>query len=148
MNKIIIALTILVSSVAAQAQSNNFGEAGCGLGSIVMGKNDNQIIAATLNATGMQSFGITSGTSNCTDSGAVNSAQAVPVYIEVNKLALAKDAARGQGETLAGLAQLMGCDAKAFGTALKSNYNSIFVDTGMQPAAIQTQIVKASACGA
>jgi GTP-binding protein HflX len=59
-------------------------------------------------------------------------------------------AARGEGETLAGLAQLMGCNAKSFGTTLKSQYNKVFVETNMQPALIQSNIesLKPMACGA
>jgi hypothetical protein len=83
----------------------------------------------------------------------MKSGMAVPAFIEVNKIALAKDAARGEGETLAGLAQLMGCESKQFGSTLKVNYNKIFVESHMQPAQIQDSIVnsvqtnKQLACG-
>jgi hypothetical protein len=120
-----------------------------------MGSKDGQVLAATTNGSSYtQMFGITSGTSNCTDGGTVRSSYQVPLFIEVNRVALAKDAARGEGETLAGLAQLMGCQAKSFGPALKSNYDAIFVKTGMQPTAIrsgiETMVQKnhSQACGA
>jgi hypothetical protein len=77
----------------------------------------------------------------------------VPMFIEVNKLALAKDSARGQGETVAGLAQLMGCNPANLGHAMQANYKQIFVDTNMQPAAIEAginsmvQTHKTTACG-
>jgi hypothetical protein len=152
MKKILVILTMLVSSVSF---AKMYGEAGCGLGSIVMGKDGNQVLGATTNGTsGSQTFGISSGTSNCIDDGAMKSAMAVPAFIEVNKIALAKDAARGEGETLAGLAQLMGCNSKNLGTTLKSNYNKIFVDSHMQPSVIENSINntvqsnKSVACGA
>lgn len=152
MKKILVILTMLVSSVSF---AKMYGEAGCGLGSIVMGKDGNQVLGATTNGTsGSQTFGISSGTSNCIDDGAMKSAMAVPAFIEVNKIALAKDAARGEGETLAGLAQLMGCNSKNLGTTLKSNYNKIFVDSHMQPSVIENSINntvqsnKTLACGA
>jgi hypothetical protein len=147
---------ILVSLCGLSAMANaNYSDAGCGLGSVVMGKDGNQVLAATTNdSTYTQLFGITSGTSNCVDSGTVASARQVPVYIEVNRIALAKDAARGEGEVLAGLAQLMGCQQAPFGQALKSNYDNIFVKTGMQPSqirdGIETMVQKnhSQACGA
>jgi hypothetical protein len=132
---------IFVSLCSVNAMAAQFGEAGCGLGSVLFGANGNQVLAATTNGSSYtQIFGITSGTSNCTDGGRVRSSYQVPLFIEVNRVALAKDAARGEGETLAGLAQLMGCQEKSFGPALKSNYDAIFVKTDMQPSAIRTSI--------
>jgi hypothetical protein len=149
MNKIVI-LVISLFSVASMAAK--WGDAGCGLGMMVMGKDGNQILASTTNGTGTQSFGITSGTSGCVEDGAV--AQQVPLYIEVNKATLAKEAARGEGETLAGLAQLLGCKQEVFGPAMKSNYNQIFMKSEMAPNAIRSSIQKmvegnpAGTCGA
>ena len=147
-------LVLMISFGCMNAFARNFGDAGCGLGSVVMGKDGNQVLAATTNDTSYtQIFGITSGTSNCIDDGAVAAHREVPLFIEVNRVALANDAARGQGETLAGLAQLMGCQEHAFGQAMKSNYDSIFVKTSMQPNAIRSGIENmvqknhAQACG-
>ena len=157
----IVVVALLVSGVAhaqkkgllAQASGQGFGQAGCGLGSIVMGSDGNQILAATTNGTsGNQTFGITTGTLNCQQDGVFKSGKEVPAFIEVNKVALANDAARGQGETLAGLANLMGCNSQAMGSAMKKNYNQIFVETNMQPAAIEANInqvvAKNNVCGA
>ncbi len=152
MNKLLI---LMISFGAMNAFARSYGDAGCGLGSVVMGKDGNQILAATTNGTSYSNiFGITSGTSNCVDGGTVAINREVPLFIEVNRIALAKDAARGQGETLAGLAQLMGCQEQTFGQAMKSNYDSIFVKTSMQPSAIRTGIENmvqknhAQTCGA
>lgn len=137
--KYIIALMSLVS-VSAFAH-NHFGEAGCGLGTLVVGPSGNQIIAATTNGTsGSQTFGITSGTSNCTDHGAVKASNRIPMYIEVNKLALAKEASRGEGEAIAGLASLYGCDNAKLGAALKANYSQVFEESNMSPAVIRENI--------
>ncbi len=148
-------LTLMMLLVGTSAFAAAYGDAGCGLGSLVFGdeKGFSQVFAATINGTGVQTFGITSGTSNCVDQGAVKGAQAVPMFIEVNKVALAKDAARGEGETLAGLANLMGCNSKNLGPALKQNYKTIFVESKMDPSAIETginQVVTQNhqACGA
>lgn len=142
-----------VSLFAGSAFAAGYGDAGCGLGSQVMGpeKGAKQVLAATTNGTSAnQTFGITSGTSNCQEGGIFKSAKQVPAYIEMNKIALAKDAARGEGETLAGLSNLMGCDNAALGHAVKANYNDIFVQTNMDPSLIESAIKShaGNACGA
>lgn len=103
-----------------------YGVAGCGLGSIVIGPKPGmiQIGAATLNGTGMQTFGITTGTSNCD---IPEMGHQAAVFIEVNRETLAKDAARGQGDTVAGLAYILNCDdASALGQNLQQNFEKIF----------------------
>lgn len=79
------ALVLLIAGTA-HAQ---YGMDGCGLGSIVFG-NDNgtlkQVIAATLNGTGMQTFGITSGTSNCVSAGVVRDEREQAALAEVGKI--------------------------------------------------------------
>lgn len=152
MKTLVIALVSLFASVSFAKQ---YGEGGCGLGSMLLGKDGNQVLAATTNGTSYsQTFGISSGTSGCVDDGAVAQQKQVPAYIEVNKMALAIDASRGEGETLSGLAQLMGCNPASFGPAVKANYNKLFIDSNMNPAAIETGVRalvvenKAQACGA
>lgn len=102
-----------------------YGTAGCGLGSIVFGneRGFTQVFAATTNGTsGSQTFGITSGTSNCKDGD--GSAQN---FIESNRVALLNDAARGNGETIEVLSRLYGCtDSSALGQSLQSNFSGVF----------------------
>ncbi len=134
-------LVLLGLFLGLSAQASRYGEAGCGLGSMVMGAEGNQILAATTNGSSYSNlFGISSGTSNCTDDGAVAEGKQVPLYIEVNKMSLANEAAKGRGETLSGLARIMGCNETSFSSSLKSNYNKIFVETKMDNQAIQTEI--------
>jgi hypothetical protein len=89
-------------------------------------QNDNgkiQILAGLLNGTGMQSSGITSGTSNCVDRGSTASA----MYIAINQESLKKDIARGEGESLNGLSQILKCsDPAALNSTLQSHYSAIF----------------------
>lgn len=151
---VVVALLVSGSAYAqkkgllSQVSGQGVGQAGCGLGSVLMGADGNQILAATTNGTsGNQTFGISTGTLNCQQDGIFKTGKEVPAFIEVNKVALANDAARGQGETLAGLANLMNCDSQVMGSSMKKNYNKIFVDTNMQPAAIEANIV-AMGCGA
>ena len=73
-SKLVGALVVLLLATAAQADATtasgahkSYGTAGCGLGSLVFGDQPGiiQIVAATLNGIGGQTFAITSGTSNC-----------------------------------------------------------------------------------
>src|SRR5258708_2095831 len=95
---------------AAPAKGGHtYGAAGCGLGSMIISSGGIvQIFAATTNGTSAnQTFGITSGTSNCDDSEA--SASNTRVFVEANRVALAKDISRGSGEPIAGLASISHC---------------------------------------
>ncbi len=105
-----------------------YGPAGCGLGSMIFEPDSGftQIFAATTNGTsGTQTFGITSGTSNCDDaSGGAESAKA---FVQTNRAALAKDMARGHGETISSLSALAGCgDSAAVGSTLQGSFDRVF----------------------
>jgi hypothetical protein len=123
---VVIGTSLAASS--AMAQDRPYGTAGCGLGSIVFGAKPGiiQIFAATTNATfGTQTFGITTGTSNCVDDPGAMGATAS--FIETNREVLAKDIARGNGETIATLTTIGGCsDATAVGKTLQARYRDIF----------------------
>lgn len=110
-----------------KSHKGKFGTAGCGLGSmIITGGGIVQIFAATTNATSYtQTFGITSGTSNCEDSDSGD--DSARVFIQTNRVALAKDISRGTGETIDNLTAIAGCaDSKAVGTTLQRNFAGIF----------------------
>jgi len=128
MRKLIFAASAAVLLTAPLAFAGPYGTAGCGLGSMVFGNQAGiiQIFAATTNGTfASQTFGITTGTSNC--GGGAASAANTKAFIDANREALAKDISRGQGETLQNLATLAGCsDASAVGSALQKNFQSIF----------------------
>lgn len=133
MKKMIIAALILTAATSAHALSkgelNNgtYGTAGCGLGSLAFGDKPGgiQVIAATLNGTaGSQTFGMSTGTSNCGPS--VFAANETKAFIDNNAVALENDIVRGQGETLATLSKMMNCDSSVLGVTLKNNYKSIY----------------------
>ena len=122
---VVPAAILLAAPLAANAAG--YGAAGCGLGSMVFGNKPGiyQIVAATVNGTGVQTFGLTTGTSNC--DGSLMGGAGAKVFIEANKEALAKDIARGQGETLTNLSQLAGCsNASAVGGALQKKFDTLF----------------------
>lgn len=105
-----------------RVSTQSYGMAGCGLGSIVFGDKPGmiQVVAATLNGTGVQTFGISTGTSNCSEGGIMARANQ---FIEVNKVALENDLARGTGESIASLGQVLGCQNTDFATQFRTNYN-------------------------
>ena len=104
-----------------------YGLAGCGLGSMAFGDAPGavQIFAATTNGfVGTQTFGITTGTSNC---GPGLFAMGTKNFVEANREALAKDISRGQGDGIGALTVINRCgDSAKVGAALQRNFAGIF----------------------
>lgn len=108
------------------------GDAGCGLGSIIITKNSKllQLFALTTNQSFLtQPLGITSGTSGCSASGIVMNDKEIQYFVEVNQEDLSREMAQGHGQKLATLAQMKGCQTenaqKAFGEFTQGSYTSI-----------------------
>jgi hypothetical protein len=114
---------------APRASMNAGGHrmAGCGLGSMVVEDSSKwaQVGAAILNGTGVQTFGITFGTSNCTESGVAHLSKEKNLYVEANLPELKRDVAVGKGEYLAGLSALYGCGSGEL-EALVQKESSLF----------------------
>jgi hypothetical protein len=119
-------------STADQTESaikgtGKYGTAGCGLGSLAFGDTPGavQILAATTNSLfGTQTFGITTGTSNC---GPGLFAMGTQNFVEANREALAKDISRGEGEAIGALTVINACeDSHKVGAALQKNFKTIF----------------------
>jgi hypothetical protein len=127
MKKIFVILAVALMTTSSFAAK--YGSAGCGLGSMIFEGDQTwwkQVLAATTNGIGFQTIAISLGTSNC-DSPAPLKVGQVEAYVEANKVALASDIARGNGETVVGLSNVYGCsNVMEFGRALKSNYKTIF----------------------
>jgi hypothetical protein len=140
---------------AAHSGGPAYGAAGCGLGSIFFGSKPGfiQVLAATTNgSSGNQTFGITSGTSNC-DTAPGGSASA-KVFIVANREALSKDIARGSGETITNLSTLAGCQNPAtVGATLQKNFKTIFPDAAASDDKVGSAIIdtlktdKSLSCG-
>jgi hypothetical protein len=141
MRKLVVIAGLCFASGAMAA--DRYGTAGCGLGSLVFGNQKGivQIFAATTNGTfGSQTFGITTGTSNCADTG--GGMASIKSFTETNREALAKDMSRGQGETLKNLATLAGCtDAAAVGVTLQKNFSSIIPNAATPSEQVSDAIV-------
>lgn len=131
MKKLLIAVAVALPASAMAAGENNIGS--CGWGSKLFDGQQGvapQVLAVTTNGTfGNQTFGITFGTSGCTQDGAVRSNWKTALFIDGNKEMLARDMSVGSGETLDSLAHLMGVESQdraAFNQVAKENLWKIF----------------------
>jgi Protein of unknown function (DUF3015) len=141
---------LICTVIATAAWAENYGMAGCGLGSkLFEGKGDktSQVLGATTNGTfGNQTFGITSGTSNCTTDGIVKQSRAQQAFAEANFASLRQEMAKGQGEHLTAFAHLLGCSQGSmhdFGRVVQHDYTRIFFGDETTPLDV-IQFVKES----
>ena len=111
---------------------------GCGLGSIVWqgqkGLVPNLLAVTTNGTSASQTFGITSGTSNCDANATVDIRAAQEIFVAANLDSLSQDMAQGQGQYVEALAGLMGCPVTVrsdFSRMTQESYSGIF--TSAQP---------------
>lgn len=119
---------------------------GCGLGKLAWQNYPHaktkgaQILMATTNGTfGSQTFGITFGTSGCTDDGRWWAEQKITMFAELNAEALAQEMAQGSGEHLASMATLMGVPQQhheAFFAMAQGRYAALASSGDLSPAAM------------
>lgn len=137
-SRLVIALLLTLPASAAFAAP--YGMAGCGLGSIVFGDKPGivQTFAATTNGTfGTQTFGITSGTSNCVQGGEMM--PGAEAFMDINYDAIQKEAAEGKGEHLAALGVLLGCSEQsqpALFQTIQTRHGEIFTESKDADAAL------------
>lgn len=138
MKKIIAAGLLLAAPVLVNAAGPETKGAmtdagsGCGLGSLLFDGNSGvgaHSIAMTTNGFLFNNtFGMSSGTLGCDASQPVRY-KGERVYISANMTKLAEDMSRGRGETLAGLAEIMGiaqADKPAFYSATQRHFDRIY----------------------
>jgi hypothetical protein len=139
--------SLLIAGVAfaGQAASNT----GCGLGTMLFKNNaDNSVILQTFQATtngiyGNQTFGITTGTSECQQPKNFVSNQQLNEFMVANMDNLARDIAQGRGETLDAFAELLGVPSEKrpeFYGQLQSGFAKIFTSPGVQMASVMDNI--------
>jgi hypothetical protein len=149
---ILVSLMVAASAQAAGGKvketsfSRQYGTAGCGLGSMVIGGGDgiDQIFASTTNNTFYsQMFGITFGTLNCDGGNVFTKAENMDQFINGNKVALAGDMARGQGEAIVSLASIMDCQGNQDQLAgeLQRNFKQIFPSHSVATMAVTDSII-------
>jgi hypothetical protein len=141
-------LTVFWAGVAfAQQAAHNTG---CGLGTILWeNKADGSVLSQSLQATtnatfGNQTFGITSGTLGCEQPEKVASNERLIEFATANLDTLARDIARGQGESLDTMAELMEIPDNqrlTFDHTLQTNFDQIFTDGNVTSAQVIDRIV-------
>ena len=145
MKKILVSAVIfgMMSTGAAFAAGAGQGNTGCGLGSMILGEaaGDStvlQVLAVTTNGTfGNQTFGITSGTSDCKQPSKIVNNERLNEFVVANIDSLAKDIAKGQGESLDTVAELMNIPSEKRGTVyaqLQANFSNIFTSERVEAA--------------
>lgn len=142
MKRILLLLLVAVvwvgfagSAVAAAKQGAAHRNTGCGLGTMLFKNNADDSIAlqsfqATTNGTsGNQTFGITSGTSECEQPAKFVKNDRLNEFVVANMDNLAKDIAKGRGETLDAFADLLQVPAEKkaeFYQKLQASFAKIF----------------------
>ncbi|HET7317776.1 MAG TPA: DUF3015 domain-containing protein [Nitrospirota bacterium] len=141
---------MLVGSVFAAEKHGAYGAAGCGLGSLVFQDQPGmvQVLAATTNGTfGSQTFGITSGTSNCPQGLKIANNDRLNEFVLANMDNLAKDIAMGKGETLDAFADLLQVPMEKraeFNEKLQTNFSKIFPSEKVELAGVVDNAVSVS----
>jgi hypothetical protein len=143
MKKILSLIAVIGLTTSIYANDNT----GCGLGSLIIKKQDTvalQVLAATTNGTsGSQTFGITSGTSNCSKPNNYVSNDKLNRFVSENMDELALDISAGHGETLTTVAKLMNVeDNAAFSSKLQANFTSIYSSENVTSATVIDSIAK------
>ncbi len=144
--KKILGSVALVAALTSSAFAAGNSNSGCGLGSIVIKNQDStlmQVLAVTTNGTSSnQTFGITSGTSNCDKPSKFVSNDKINIFVADNMDVLAMDIAQGQGESLETLATLLKVEDKAtFATKLQANFDKIYTNEAVSSAQVIDNIV-------
>lgn len=131
-------------SLHDQYTGQGYGMAGCGLGSVVFGQKNGmvQIFAATTNnLAGNQTFAISSGTSNCDDNPASTASRA-EFFVSQNEAALKNDIAKGNGETIQGLAKIAHCEqSQKVAPTLQAHFSKIYPTSETSTKAASNEIL-------
>ena len=141
--------TLVIGAALLTLSSTAFAKnTGCGLGWAVFGGDSKstigQIFQITTNhATSSQAFGITSGTSGCSQPRSLFVNNETIKFVNDNMDKLALDISSGQGETLDTLAVLLKVEDKAtFSSALQANFDKIYTSENITSADVLDNIAK------
>jgi hypothetical protein len=115
------------------------GSSGCGPGWYLL--KDNSLVSSSLRNTTnavvpVATSGMTSGTSNCTKHSIVKTEEQSRHFVTHNYFEIKTEAAKGRGEYMTSLAQVIGCDSsvhKHFQNSLQKNFLKIFPLGKVQP---------------
>jgi hypothetical protein len=140
------AFAVILGGAGISLAANPDNGPGCGLGKLAWSDYSGQkqigpqVLMATTNGTfGSQTFGISTGTSGCTNDGKIFTAEKVNVFAAINFDNLSQEMAQGQGEHLASLAALMGVPADqhpAFFAMTQEKYTTLVQAGETSPKAV------------
>ncbi|HJV36989.1 DUF3015 family protein [Geomonas sp.] len=131
---------------AGEARTNT----GCGLGTVLWeNKADDNVFFQALQATtngssGNQTFGISSGTSECKPPAKSAQNERLNQFVRANMDNLAKEIAMGKGETLDTFVEMLGVDpsqSDAFKAKLQANFTNIFTSDKVVMAEVIDNVV-------
>jgi hypothetical protein len=147
---LLFAVVSVLSSAGFALASNPDTGPGCGLGKLIWGDYHHQksiapqVMMATTNGTfGSGTFGISTGTSGCTNDGTIFAQHQAPLFAEINFDNLSQEMAQGQGEHLTSLATLMGVPAEhqaEFIALARERYVSLLESGETTPKALLTAL--------
>ncbi len=154
---LVVAVAVASLLIAGVAFAAGGGQAhlntGCGLGTMLFQNNaDGKTLLQTFQATtngfyGNQTFGITTGTSDCQQPKNFVSNEQLNAFMVANMDNLARDIAQGRGETLDAFAELMGVPADKrpeFYAQLQTSFARIFTSSNVQMASVMDNIATVS----
>jgi len=142
----LLAVAVVCFSAAGAMAANTDNGPGCGLGKLAWADYKHQknifpqAMMATTNGTfGSNTFGISFGTSGCTNDGKWMAEYKVTMFAEINFENLSQEMAQGHGEHLASLATLMGVPADqqpAFFALTQEQYTTLIQSGETAPVAM------------
>jgi len=142
-------ILVVQAGVALGAGTSDTGP-GCGLGKLLWSSSKHpkniapQVMMATTNGTfGSTTFGISTGTSGCTNDGTIMAEHKVSTFASLSFENLSQEMAQGQGEHLASLAALMGIPAEhqaEFFALTQAQYTSLIESGETTPVAMLTAL--------
>jgi hypothetical protein len=153
MKKVLVTVAAFSLFAAGSAFAAGDLNTGCGFGTVIFKDVQNQstlvqIVAATTNgSSGNQTFGISSGTSECKQPARVVQNERLNEFVQANLDELARDISAGKGETLSTVAELMGVPSAqrdAFNRNLQAHFHRIFPAPGVEFAHVVDTIVSVS----
>lgn len=146
-------LSLLVSGAAYAASGQARSNTGCGLGTMIFENQADdsiilQVLQSTTNgSTGTQTFGITSGTSECTPPANFAQNERLQHFVRNNMDNLAKEIAMGKGENLDTFVEMLGVGAAqsdAFKANLQANFDKIFTSDKIVLAEVIDNVITVS----
>lgn len=135
MKRILLAVTLTLVYATAAIAGNARSNTGCGLGTVLWGnKADGSVMSQSLQATtnnifGNQTFGITSGTLECSQPASMANNEHLNRFVLSNMDNLARDIAQGRGENLDTFAELLQVPVEKraeFAARLQGNFDKVF----------------------